>query len=96
MKVSFVVIALLIIFVKAAVFDKHYDEAYNIAESMTLDQKIGQTIQVDFYAMHGKNGTSQDDAINLALGSLLIGGNGCPDENGNLINFDNMKEEQEK
>lgn len=37
MKVSFVVIALLIIFVKAAVFDKHYDEAYNIAESMTLD-----------------------------------------------------------
>ena len=46
--------------------------------------------------MHGKNGTSQDDAIKLALGSLLIGGNGCPDENGNLINFDNMKEEQEK
>jgi hypothetical protein len=46
---------------------------------MTLDQKIGQTIQVDFYSMVGKNGTSQAEAVKLALGSLLVGGNGCPD-----------------
>jgi hypothetical protein len=46
---------------------------------MSLDQKIGQTIQVDFYSMVGKNGTTSADAIKLALGSLLVGGNGCPD-----------------
>lgn len=46
---------------------------------MSLDQKIGQTIQVDFYAMVNKNGTSQAEAVKLALGSLLVGGNGCPD-----------------
>lgn len=96
MKISIIIAAILLLCVQTAVFDRYYDEAYTIAASMSLDQKIGQTIQVDFYAMVGKNGTTQTDAVKLALGSLLVGGNGCPDENGNLVIFDNMKEDQVK
>ena len=79
MKISILITALLLVLANAAVFEKYYDEAYTIAASMSLDQKIGQTIQVDFYAMATKNGSSQTDAVKLALGSLLVGGNGCPD-----------------
>ena len=96
MKISLIITVLLIFSVQSAFFDKYYDEAYAVAASMTLDQKIGQTIQVDFYAMVGKNGTTQTDAVKFALGSLLVGGNGCPDENGNLVIFDNLKEDQIK
>ncbi len=46
---------------------------------MNLDQKIGQTIQVDFYALTSKNGTTANDAIKYSIGSVLVGGNGCPD-----------------
>jgi hypothetical protein len=81
MKISIIITALLVIGVHTAVYDRYYDEAYAIAASMSLDQKIGQTIQVDFYAMVNKNGTTQTDAVKFALGSLLVGGNGCPDEN---------------
>ncbi len=63
---------------------------------MTLDQKIGQTIQLDFYGITGKNGTTSADAIKFSLGSLLVGGNGCPDSNGDLIYFDGLKEDQIK
>lgn len=94
MKITLILAALLVLCVRTAVFNKYYDEAYTIAASMTLDQKIGQTIQVDFYAMASKNGTASTEAVKLALGSLLVGGNGCPDENGNLVFFDNMKEDQ--
>ncbi len=58
---------------------------------MTIDQKIGQTIQLDFYGITGKNGTTSADAIKLSLGSLLVGGDGCPDANGDLIYFDGLK-----
>ena len=61
---------------------------------MTLDQKIGQTIQLDFYGVTSKTGTTSADAIKFSLGSLLVGGNGCPDNNGNIIDFDNLKEDQ--
>jgi len=79
MKISIIITILLVIHANSAVFEKYYDEAYTIAASMSLDQKIGQTIQVDFYSMVGKNGTTSADAIKFALGSLLVGGNGCPD-----------------
>ena len=93
-KITLIVAALLVLCVRTAIFEKYYDEAYTIAASMSVDQKIGQTIQVDFYAMANKNGTTSAEAVKLALGSLLVGGNGCPDENGNLVVFDNMKEDQ--
>lgn len=46
---------------------------------MTLDQKIGQTIQIDFYGLTDENRTSAQDAIKNHLGSILVGGIGCPD-----------------
>ena len=96
MKILFVTFLLLVIYINAAGFSKHYEEAYTIAASMTLDQKIGQTVQVDFYGITSKTGTSVSDAIKYSLGSILIGGNGCPDDNGNCVNFDGMKEDQIK
>lgn len=82
---------MLLVCLYAGMYDKFYDEAYTIAASMSLDQKIGQTIQVDFYALTSKAGTSPSDAIKYSLGSVLIGGNGCPDSNGNVIDFDGLK-----
>lgn len=58
-----------------------------IVESMTLDQKIGQTIQLDFYGLTRRNHTSDADAVKYALGSILVGGDGCPDKNGNRVDF---------
>jgi hypothetical protein len=34
-----------------SVYQKYYDEAYRIASAMTVEQKIGQTVQLDFYAI---------------------------------------------
>jgi len=54
----FTIFALCLILLNCAVFQKYYQEAYNIAAVMTDDQKIGQTIQVDLYALtNSKNGT---------------------------------------
>lgn len=53
---------------------------------MTIDQKIGQTLQVDLYAItNAKNGTDGAEAVKYNLGSILVSGNGCPDANGNMI-----------
>ena len=52
---------------------------------MSLDQKIGQTLQVDFGAFSAKNKTDENLAVKLHLGSLPVGGDGMPDENGNMI-----------
>lgn len=61
---------------------------------MTLNQKIGQTIQLDFYGLTRKNHTSDTDAIKYAIGSILVGGDGCPDKNGNRVNFTGMTFDQ--
>lgn len=59
---------------------------------MTLDQKIGQTIQVDFYAITTKKGiTDPAEAIKHSFGSLLVGGDGTPDENGNMVAIPNQQ-----
>lgn len=57
---------------------------------MTLDQKIGQTIQLDFYAMTSVNGTMGSEAVKYNLGSILMGAIGCPNDDGNCILFDGM------
>lgn len=47
---------------------------------MTLDQKIGQTAQADMYSFSTPNWeTDPTYAAKLQLGSVLAGGNGCPD-----------------
>jgi hypothetical protein len=52
---------------------------------MTIDQKIGQTIQADFQTLTGKTGTDQSLALKYNLGSVLISGDGVPDANGNIV-----------
>jgi hypothetical protein len=79
MKISIFIALLLITYVNSSLYDKYYQEAYTVAASMTLLQKIGQTVQVDVYGITEKNGTTNADAIKYALGSILISGNGCPD-----------------
>jgi hypothetical protein len=64
---------------QASIYQKYYDDAYKIAVAMSLDQKIGQCLQVDFNALNTKKGTDETEAIKLHLGSLLIGGDGTPD-----------------
>lgn len=59
---------------------------------MTLEQKIGQTVQLDFNTLTTKNGTDPTLAEKMHLGSILVGGNGAPDANGNMISFPDMDE----
>lgn len=54
---------------------------------MTLDQLIGQTIQTDFYVIASPNFTDTDMVRNYHFGSMLVGGNGCPDESGDMTIF---------
>ena len=76
----FTILALCLIILNCSVFQKYYQEAYNIAAAMTIDQKIGQTIQADLYAITSpKGGTDAALASKYHLGSVLVGGNGCPD-----------------
>lgn len=35
----------------ASIYDQYYDECAKITQAMTLEQKIGQTIQADFVAI---------------------------------------------
>ena len=79
------VLSALLLLADAGLFQKYYDEALAIAKAMTLDQKIGQTIQIDFGAIANSSGMFPEEAAKYFLGSLLVGGNGAPDENGNLI-----------
>lgn len=92
MKISLLILILFVFYVDASIYQKYYQEAYTIAASMNLEQKIGQTIQLDFYGLTGKNGTTSAGATKYNLGSVLVGGNGCPDANGNILYFDSLKE----
>lgn len=51
---------------------------------MTLEQKIGQTIQLTFEGITEKQVTDPAQALKFALGSLLIGGDGAPSSDGNI------------
>lgn len=42
-------------------------------------------LQVDFTGFNDDSGTNPAKAERLYIGSVLIGGNGVPDENGNVI-----------
>ena len=49
MKIS--ILLLVLTLTSSSVFGDNYEEAYKIAMAMTDNQKIGQTMQVDFYAI---------------------------------------------
>jgi hypothetical protein len=72
-------VVLLAVATHQGAYQKYYDEGYRIAVAMSLDQKIGQTLQVDFSAFNTKKGTDEAEAAKLHLGSLLVGGDGMPD-----------------
>jgi len=52
-----VVTLAMVLLVQSSIYQKYYDEALRIAVAMSLDQKIGQTLQVDFTAFSAKNKT---------------------------------------
>jgi len=79
----------------AGIYQPYYQQAYQIAVAMTLDQKIGQCLQVDFGAFSHKNKTDQNAAIKLHLGSLLVGGDGMPNSDGDMIEIPD-KEDQDR
>jgi beta-glucosidase-like glycosyl hydrolase len=62
---------------------------------MSVDQKIGQCLQADFYALTDKKGTDQTLALKYHLGSLLVSGDGLPDDNGNMAVIP-QKEDQDR
>jgi hypothetical protein len=70
--------------VRSSIYDRYYADAQKITDAMTLEQKIGQIIQADFYAITTKGVTDPNDALSLNLGSLLVGGNGAAGVNGNM------------
>jgi hypothetical protein len=62
------------------IYSKYYTEARKIAEAMTLDQKIGQMAQLDMKALTNeeKEITNAEEAVTLALGSILISASAAP------------------
>ena len=55
---------------------------------MSIDQKIGQTIQADFYSITTKKNVTQPTlAKKYFFGSLLVGGDAAVNEEGNLIDL---------
>jgi hypothetical protein len=57
MKFKLFAVLTLLLITHCSIYQKYYDEAYSIAVAMTLDQKIGQIMQVEFGAFSAKNKT---------------------------------------
>ncbi len=51
----FLILLSLSLYVHAGTFKEYYQEAETIVKSMTLDEKIGQTIQLDFAGLTQNN-----------------------------------------
>lgn len=92
--IRWLTLVLLLLLGRASIYDRYYAEAVKIAEGMTLDQRIGQTIQSDFYAITEKGVTDPAVAQSFHLGSLLVGGNGAPTAAGNMATLPNIIEEE--
>ena len=56
---------------------------------MTIQQLAGQMTQADLSAItdSGKETTNPQEAVDLALGSLLVSATAAPTDNGNLANI---------
>jgi hypothetical protein len=61
---------------------------------MTLEQKVGQTLQVDIESITNreKQQTDPNQAVALALGGLMVPGDSAPTEDGNLATLPNFIE----
>lgn len=95
MKIYILILLSLITLTIQGPYQKYYDEAYNIAVAMSLDQKIGQTIQADFYSITtSRNVTEASEAAKYHFGSLLVGGDGAPNAEGNIVNIPDNDEKK--
>jgi beta-glucosidase len=74
----------------ADIYTPFYPKAAALVAKMTVEQKIGQMIQADFDLVTEKGVTDTKVAEKYFLGSLLIGGDGVPNSDGNLINLDKL------
>jgi beta-glucosidase len=92
--IKWLALVLLLAIGQASIYGRYYAEAVKIAEAMSLDQRIGQTIQSDFYAITDKGVTDPAVAQSLHLGSLLVAGNGAPTSTGNMATLPNIIEEE--
>lgn len=61
---------------------------------MTLQQKVGQTLQIDFNAITNdeKQQTDPTQAVTWAVGGLLMNGNSAPTEDGNIARLPSLLE----
>ncbi|CAD8093286.1 unnamed protein product [Paramecium sonneborni] len=85
-----VFVSFLILANGVGLFEQYYPLADEIVSAMTLQQKIGQTLQVDITSFNDEQGNTHYEQISQHfLGSILVGGNGCPDGRGNIIVSDN-------
>lgn len=57
MKINLLAVLCLLLVAHCSIYQKYYDEGYRIAVAMSLDQKIGQILQVEFEAFSAKNKT---------------------------------------
>lgn len=76
-----------------SIYDQYMSEARKIAKAMTLEQKIGQTIQITFEGITVKNVTDPSFVEKFQLGSLLVGGNDAPTDDGNVAKLHDYLEE---
>lgn len=75
-------------------YTKYYPECRKIVEAMTLEQKVGQTIQADIESITNKEkqNTDPNQAITWNLGGLMIVGDSAPTTDGNLATLPNAIE----
>lgn len=59
---------------------------------MSLEQKIGQTIQTDYYALTENNISSKDFGLQYHIGCVYNSGYGCPDSLGNMVDLTNLND----
>ncbi len=92
-KILPVLLLLIATSLQADIFGKYYQESKKIAEAMTLEQLAGQMIQADFEAITTlEYQTKPEEAVSLALGSLLINANGAPSDSGNIAKIPSLVE----
>lgn len=77
---------------QASIYERYRADAQKIAQAMTLDQKLGQILQIDLYAITQKGVTDPNEALTLNLGSLLVAGNGAPTPSGNMASLPGILE----
>ena len=85
MKSTLIVLFTIFLLGSCSIYNKNYAEAYKITTAMTLQQKVGQTIQVSFGALVDKAGTDPSLATKYFLGSVLANGDDAVDSNGNVV-----------